>query len=191
MIASVHLTGSDLIALCGLMAMMFIVVYVVTAYFKPQRYYKRLAKKQLRQLVEKRGVHEKIELLHNCHPLAFEELVILIFHRCRNVKCRSTGFTRDGGFDGFARITQDNKTLNVGIQSKRYQRGYINRKHLLQFSYVCKRRELVPLFVYVGKISEENSKLARRIGVEMFNEVSILHLIECRKLELGDKNGKK
>ncbi|QKS98503.1 restriction endonuclease (plasmid) [Vibrio alginolyticus] len=42
--------------------------------------------------------------MNQLSPYSFEELVVLAFRRADNIsKAKSSGYSRDGGFDGYAR----------------------------------------------------------------------------------------
>lgn len=151
-------------------------------YFQPRNYYRRLARQHMKKVLKAPNVDTQIGLLHKCHYLVFEELVVLIFSRCRQVKhCRSTPYTRDGGFDGFARIKIDGAYHRAGIQSKRYT-GYINRKDLSRFRSVCSKRKLIPVFVFTGMISQANLKYASDVGIYVIDEDALLRVLITKDL---------
>lgn len=110
--------------------------------------------------------------MNQLSPYSFEELVALAFRRADNIsKAKSSGYSHDGGFDGYAR------TKGLGIQSKKYK-GYINRDHVLQHSKLCRRSNRKPVFVYTGKASTDTLLEARRLKVTMVDSLGVIELIK-------------
>lgn len=75
--------------------------------------------------------------LRKIDPFVFEELLLWAF-KFKGFKIkRNKRYTGDGGIDG--QVFKDN--IHYLIQAKRYS-GYINKKHLEEFSNVVKKEKL-------------------------------------------------
>ncbi len=150
---------------------------VIQYLFKPRVYYKRHAKRAYRRIRRASTNEAALLIMNQLSPYSFEELVVLAFRRADNIsKAKSSGYSRDGGFDGYAR-TKGGDWL--GIQSKKYK-GYINRGHVLQHSKLCRRSNRKPVFVYTGKASTDTLLEARRLKVTMVDSLSVIELIKSK-----------
>lgn len=172
----------------ALLLLLPFILYLFVAWVKfrntPKRYYKRIAKKTLRKIQSSTNDDAIQKLLNEIPPFAFEELVSLSLKRCDSIKrAWSSGYTRDGGIDGYALIKGVNRRNRVAIQCKRYK-GHINPHHIARHFYVCRKINHLGWFFYIGKISDNGVRLAKQRGITLFGQKELVAIIKTKTLDV-------
>lgn len=115
--------------------------------------------------------------LRKINPYTFEELVLDGFERAGYRVKRNDSYSGDGGIDG--RISKSGRRYLV--QCKRYS-GHISKRHVEQFSEVCRRKHAKGVFVHTGKTGKGSSDIASEMGnVVIMSGEDMLELIGYAK----------
>lgn len=162
----------------------YLFICAVKHLYAVERYYKRSARKTARKIQKESNLNLCRQNLNAINPYSFEELVLIALSKSSLVKRTwNTKYSNDGGLDGFARTTRG---LTIGVQSKRYKDGYIRLNDIRKHFFICRRRKIIPIFAYVGRVSVNTQREARSMGVLLINEDELITLIktgQCYKLK--------
>ncbi len=100
---------------------------------------------------DKNNGGKAILYLRKINPYVFEELVLTAIENSNIRVIRNKSYSNDGGVDGVFKL----KKGKVIVQSKRYK-GYINNKHVEEFSSIVKQKEYVfGVFAHTGRTGDK------------------------------------
>lgn len=166
--------SGDFLVLVG---MVLVLLFIVPIPGSKKRWRVRYSKKILKKINSAKNRKKKEKLLNHrkVDHFVFEELILSALEKRRFKITRNTRYTGDGGIDGRARW----KKNKIIIQAKFYS-GYISKVHLRDFFIACKREKSVGLFVFTGKISDQNISYARACGIELIYGDGLCNFLDHR-----------